>query len=263
VRIVPNGVLGDGYRLEFNRSFGSDSRGRPETLRLGAIGNVTLAGSSEMTAGFNRTGKLWFGEMSSSLSNLNYQLRTKVGAQDAVLTGQLNVVNSLEINSLGFYDLTLNVSNTNSQLELDGVVIRDEEDENFDVGPIVVSGNIFYDMFLGVLGAAGADIDDAANLTPQSPIADIVNGWRSDWQTLGTGSTTPSSLDPTLLAKAVLGQDEQAAQDLIADLIANSVSDDMTDASASINPEPVMPEPGTLVLIALGGVAFGRIRRGR
>lgn len=262
VRIVPNGVLGDGYRLEFDRSFGVDSRGRPETLPLGAIGDVTLSGSSQMTAGFNRTGKLWFGEMSSALNNLDYEIRTKVGVQDAVLTGRLNVASALEINSLGFYDLTLNMSNTNSQVELDGVLVRNEEDKNFDVGPVVISGNVFYDMFLGVLGAAGVDITDAASITPQSPITAIVDGWRSDFQTLASESTT-SATDPTLLARAVLGHDEQAAQELVAGLVADSTRVDVTDVSVSVNPGPVMPEPGTVVLLALGGLTFARTRRGR
>lgn len=261
VRIVPNGVVGQGYRLEFDRGFGVDSKGRPQTYRFGAVGDLTLNGSSQLTAGYNRTGKLWYGEMSAALNNLDYQLRTKVGVQDAELTGRLNVVSSLEINTLGFYDLTLDVSNTNSQLVLDGVVVRNEEDTNFDVGPIVISGNIFYDALLGVFGAAGADISDAAGVTPQSPITAIVDGWRADLQGLAAEADSTSGTDPTLLAKAVLEQDEQAAQELVAGLIADSARAGPTDTQARLEALTVVPEPGTLILLALGSLTFWHARR--
>jgi hypothetical protein len=73
----------------------------------------------------------------------------------------------------GFYELTLNMSNDNAQLTLDGVLVEDDESAEFDVGPISVKGNIFYDGLLGLLNSVGVETAGLAGLTPESPIERI------------------------------------------------------------------------------------------
>ncbi|MGE3182879.1 MAG: PEP-CTERM sorting domain-containing protein [Phycisphaerae bacterium] len=171
VRILPD-QLGNGYSLEFDRNFGVDSQGRPETFDLGPL-DMTLSGSTQMTAGFTRRGFL-IGNLDVSANNLNYQIRARSGAQNTTLSGTMNVANQIEINQFGFYSMQLSVSNTNSQLTVDGVVSDLEEiDQNFDVGPIFIEGNIFVDMLAGVIAGAGGDTSLLAELFPRSAIPDL------------------------------------------------------------------------------------------
>lgn len=257
VRIVPNGVFGDGYRLEFDRTFGPDSQGRPETLWLGPWGDVTLQGSTQATAAYNCAQGFCNGTLNFVVNGLNYDLRTKLGAQDAELFGTLNVNNFLEVNSLGFYNLTLNISNTNSQFLLDGVIVEDEEDTNFDVGPIVIEGNIFYDGFVAVLAALGADTSELAAASPESPIDRIVRAIEEQQQAAGSAiaGVSVEQTAPLLLA-SVLGGDEASAQELVEAMASGELVPDTTR-----DPRSVVPEPGTLLLVAAGVGAMGVRRR--
>ena len=66
LRHVQN-VPGDGWTLEFDRSFGNDSRGRPEILDLGAF-EIEMAGAIQTTAGFTSRGFL-IGDLNSNINN--------------------------------------------------------------------------------------------------------------------------------------------------------------------------------------------------
>jgi hypothetical protein len=102
LRIVPNGVLGKGYRLEYNRSFGADSQGRPETLHFGIFSDLTLQGAVQATAGYDQFQKKVFsGDANFTVNSLQYDLKTKFGVQDAELTGTLNATGTLSLNPLG------------------------------------------------------------------------------------------------------------------------------------------------------------------
>ncbi|MBK9118543.1 MAG: PEP-CTERM sorting domain-containing protein [Phycisphaerales bacterium] len=265
VRIVPNGVVGQGYRLELDRTFGNDSRGRPETFRFGSIGDLTLQGAVQLTAGYNTlpgqgSGRgLMDGFVDFGVTNLAYNLRTKVGVQDAQLTGQLNVNNQLEINSLGFYTLIINANNTNSQLSLDGVVIRSDEQTNFTVGPIVVEGNLFVDGAIAFLGGLGVDTSELQRLFPRSAADQIAAAIDRELQaTQGrvAGTTAHRDIAPLLL-RSILEQDEAAASALIAGLSAG----ELTNHYMGSNTIAAVPEPGTLVLLAIGGAFVWSQRR--
>ncbi|MCK4341765.1 MAG: PEP-CTERM sorting domain-containing protein [Phycisphaerae bacterium] len=264
VRIVPNGVVGRGYRVEFDRAFGVDSRGRPETLRFACGAELMLQGSIQATAGYT-TGfndKYKCGHAEMTVNNLHYGLRTKAGLQDVELFGTLDLINALEINPLGFYSLRLNISNTNSRLELDGLVIRDEKDINFDIGPIVVEGNIFVDATLALLTSLGVDVSELEQIFPQSPIDRIDDAIAEQLQTtVVAGELAEADLAPLLL-DSVFQQDEDALQQLVEELIASS--GDLTDGTAAkTGPEPgAVPEPGTLLLV-LGGATLWCAKRRR
>lgn len=258
VRIMPNG-LGGGYRLELDRRFGADSRGRPETFRYGGV-EMTLEGELQGTAGYNNWGsKFRSGFADLTINNLAYTLKTVSNAQDIELTGTLNVQQELEINEAGFYSLTLNVANTDSQLKIDGVAVRDSKVGNFNVGPIVLQGNIFVDAVGVLLGSLGVDISGLQQAFPGSPMGEIVDALAGDLQQarVVAGTTAQKELAPLLL-ESVLGRDGQAGETLLAGLRDGTVTN--TVASDSESPLRV-PEPGTLLLVALGGLTFRRPRR--
>lgn len=256
LRIVPSGI-GPGYQLEFDRTFGNDSRGRPEVLRFGGLGELQLSGQSQFTLGYNgkefRTARASFG-----LGNLAYELRSKVGAQDAELTGTLNAFSELELNPLGFYSVQVNVSNTDSQFKLDGVVVRDSQDSNFDIGPISIEGNIFVDGAVALLSALGVDTSPLENIFPKSPIDQINNTIAGGIQETRAVAGASANADlATLLLNTVLGADQNAADTLLHGLAEGTLGGSSQGART---PPLSVPEPGMLLLAVLGGTVFGRRR---
>ncbi len=251
LRIVPNGVIGTGYRLEFDRSFGPDSRGRPEVFRFGCGGELTLQGTTQATAGYTHCGdKLYCGTLDSTISNLQYFLRTKNGAQDVELSGTLNVANNVEINTLGFYNLVLDVSNTNSQLVVDGVVVRDQDDTNFDVGPIVIEGNLFVDAMSGLLSGVGVDTSGLDSLFPKSPMDQFNDAVDVQMQSLGlVAGTTDENSMPGLLLRTIFGGDDDAVTELVDGMIDGTITGGQ---SARADGATYIPEPGTLLLLTIG-----------
>lgn len=268
LRIVPNGVIGDGYRLEMDRSFGADSSGRPEVFRFGPYGDLTLAGSTSATAAYNRMGKLFFGEATFGVSNMNYELGTKLGAQDATLTGTLNVTNTLTVNTLGFYTLNVNVNNSNSQLVLDGVVVRDEEETNFTFGPVNINGNIFADGAALLLGSFGVEIPGYSDLFPDSIVDELIqaNAVNQQGQAVVAGKTITaadltgeidSGVLAPLLLQTVLGQDQVAADALLSALS----NENLTIVSAGdAGAVAAVPEPATWLVLFGGAILFARRR---
>ena len=258
LRIVPSGI-GSGYQLEFDRTFGNDSRGRPETLHLAGLADLILSGSAQMTLGYN--GKEFRSiSGSASVNSLNYILRSKTGFQDVELSGSLGLSQAFEVNPLGFYELVFNLSNTNSTLFVDGVLARDTEDINFDLGPIVVGGNIFFDASLAVLTGLGVDTSELEEIFPRSPIDQINDAIEAQLQEMRAiaGNTLESDLALSL-TQAVLQGDAEAADHLLAE-VASEPFDAAGDASDRGQPN-LVPEPGTLLLVALGGSTLWYWRR--
>jgi len=261
LRIVPSG-LGEGYQLEFDRTFGNDSQGRPETLRLGGLAELTLSGGIQATAGYSGRSDSKFknGQLSLTASNLSYAFRSTLGVQDVVYSGTLNVSNAVEINSLGFYNASITVSNANSQLVIDGVAVKQTQPTNFDVGPINIKGNIYADGGLAMLTSLGFDTTELEALFPQSPIDRIDDAIRqqilaSAGATAVAGESVVASDTAPLLVQSILQQDEQAAKQLLEELVANA-----GDPSG----EPVntfVPEPGTLLLATAGALGLWSRRR--
>lgn len=246
LRIVPN-ALGQGYRLEMDRVFGADNSGRPEIYDLGNF-ELELSGATSSTLSFTSR-LLPTGNAQTSLSNLSYVIRGKNGAQDMTIQGTLDGNSSLEINPLGFYTYSLDVSNGNSQVSLDGVVIDDStKDTDFDIGPINIQGNIYYDILTSVLNGAGVATSGLEQLFPESPIDRIT---REIQESLASQA---KSLEERLEAGLVSGiQDEQLA------LSAHGLIEQALDAAGAntaidpASPAGQIPEPDGLALLALGG----------
>lgn len=255
LRIVPNGI-GDGYRLELDRTFGPDSEGRPETLRFGGLGQMTLSGRTQWTAGYSGNKFRTF-ESDLFANNLNYEIGTTIGIQDATLSGTFNLNSILEVNSFGFYTLNLNAANTNSTLVLDGVLVRDQDDLNFNVGPITIQGNVFYDGAIALLNSLGVDTSALEELFPASPIDRINDAISNQEQQLGVvlGDTAVAEDVPGLMVDALMRGDGDAAQVLVEQLLEAPVPTEIRT-----QPTVLIPEPGTLLLVSLGAVAFWRRR---
>lgn len=263
LRIVPN-RLGQGYRLEMDRSFGVDTLGRPEVYDVGPY-ELQLSGSMQATAGFT-TRFMLIGNTDVSFSNLNYTLREKSGAQDATVTGTLNGVQQMEVNRLGFYTLRLDLSNSNSALNLDGVAVGGTRSTNWDVGPISVKGNIYYDAALSVLDTLGVDTSQLAQVFPKSPIdrisQEIQNSLASQAAKQLQGDLTAATLNGT--QDAALAQRARSFLQTIAGLPDAGLSDGggRSDLPAGISAggATTVPEPAALALLAGGGLLLLRRR---
>lgn len=202
VRVVPN-QLGAGYRLEFDRTFGTDSLNRPETFNFGNA-DLTLNGPVQFTGGITTRGLPTL-EFTTLANNLDYILRTKGNAQDVTLIGRLNVQQNLVINPLGFYELSLDISNTNSSLSGEGPIFAGERDTDYDIGPINVRGNLFADLLIAGLAAAGVDTSGLEDIFPDSGIDQLrarldalVAGATAENPTGGIPGVTDSGLPATL-----------------------------------------------------------------
>ena len=252
LRILPDSA-GQGYTLEFDRSFGLDSAGRPEVLDLGMY-ELELSGNTSATFGYTKRGML-IGNGDLVFNNLTYSLRGKTGAQDFDLRGTLGVSSSLELNQLGFYTLKMDVSNTNSALIVDGVLANDDDtDVNFDIGPISIDGNIYADAFMMIAGALGMDIAPLEQMFPGSPVDRLLQPIQAELENTAA-----------LIAGLQLdGDDQLPPAPNVAELSAPSIlsSQAITNLDGDKANSNLVPEPGTLLLIGLGGLLLlGKWRR--
>lgn len=235
VRVVPN-QAGGGHRLEFDRFFGLDSRNRPEVLDLGPL-ELELSGQISTTASYT-TRLLPTASIDTSIVGLQYSLRNDIGLNPFEISGTLDLVNTIEVDRLGNYTFNLAASNANASITADGLLVGADEDINFDIGPISISGNVFVDGTLALLTSFGVDTSSLEALFPASPIDRINTAIRAQLQ------------------------DEM---DLVAGL---QVAAD----AGLVGPKPVLkgrsdqylgtpvPEPTSLALLALGGLALLRRR---
>lgn len=252
--VVPN-RLGKGWDIEFDRSFGADGRGRPEVYDLGAA-ELELSGAVQSTLGFTRR-LFMIGNADTNINNLNYTLRFKSGAQDATLTGLMNGQGSLEVNQFGFYDFSLNVANTNGALTLDGVVVNDSEATNFDIGPINVKGNLFFDGAVALLSSLGVDTSGLASNFGKSPIDQIAAAIQEQLRAIETRVAGVSVTSPAASAVAdtqsaivasVLGAPGQAGSPAAFESARIPTGNGQTARPTA----GVVPEPGTVGLVLLG-----------
>jgi hypothetical protein len=248
LRIVPE-TYGKGYTIEFDRTFGADSHGRPEVLDLGAY-ELQLAGSTQATLGYTRRGML-IGNGSVAVTDLAYAIRGKSGAQDVSLSGKLSGSGSLEVNQLGFYTMNLDLQNTSSTLTLDGLVANDTQNKNFDIGPISIKGNVYIDALSEVLSAFGVDTTGLQQLSAKSPMDQIGDALRQQIEQWRNAATTA-------VAGVQYTNDGQLPP-LPGGYAATPVDSGLAAAPAVDN--GLIPEPGTLLLVAAGGLFLSRRRR--
>lgn len=249
LRILPN-QAGKGYQLEFDRTFGVDTRGRPEILDAGPY-ELELSGGIQSTAAVTTRFLPTF-NADTTIANLAYSVRGKSGLQDVDFSGTLVGSTSLEINALGFYTLSSNISNTNAQLTLDGVV-QNQEDTDFDIGPISLRGNIFLDGLAALTQSFGVDSSGAVQeITPDSP-ADVISSAIED-QLRAAAKQSNIELDDSLDLSGALREVilDPNAQTLIADA---AVANDQLPSQGT-----TVPEPSAVALLVCGGLLASRRR---
>lgn len=260
----------DGRSYEYERYFGDDSFGNPETLNLGLL-NVQLRqpdGSPLRGAGiYNRVGYnrrlvpevYWdtrttgrninsFVGSSSATSPVQYNIQTFLGPEIVNLNGQMLLNSSGSINGLGFYRVQLTASNTGT-MQTSGVADNRTQDTSFDIGPVNLSGNIFADMAIAGLKGIGSQLGINTDLLPAGPAA--------------------KTRTPDEIARAIADGQTVTAPELQA-LLAAHMADpegvplpsDGTAAAANTAPGVLpVPEPGTLTLLIAG--VFGLLSRSR
>lgn len=247
-RIVPNN-FGQGFRLEFDRSFGPDVVGRPEVFDFGNL-ELQLAGSASMTAGYTTRG-IPAGDVIFNVANMNYEFRGLTGGQDFSLRGTLDVTSDLSINPLGFYDTTLQVNNTNASLIADGLLVDGDVDTDFDIGPINIKGNLYFDLVVAALASFGVDVSDVTGVFPESPIDRIVE----EIQTSLAGQA--AVLGETVLAEP----GDQLTADFRNNELALSLTATVLDRGSEVGPTTtVIPEPATALLLLGGSLLLVRRR---
>lgn len=253
LRIVPN-RLGKGHRLELDRTFGLDSRGRPEVFDAGPF-EMELAGATQMTLGYtSRFFPVVNGEFVAN--NLNYRASVKTGAVDGNIVGTVNLNNAFELNPLGFYTLSVNVSHDNSAIFFDSINDQNAEEIDFDIGPITARGNLYYDLFVALLSSIGVDTTELAALTPKSPIDQIneaiQNAYADAAAVAGYQVTAFDSDGLTLEPIESLSPTD--------DLIPAGDTEAALAGAAPPAAPAIVPEPATLTLLAAGLLLLHRRR---
>lgn len=235
-RIIPN-EFGNGYRIDYVRNYGADSWGRPETLDLGPYA-LTLSGSTSGSIGYTKRG--WYtvqGDL--TYQNLAYSSQFKTGAIDVRADGLVNMNSAFEVNQFGFYKTQFQLTQDNAQIVWETPEGIETENIDFDLGPVTLRGNVFLDMIIGILGAAGVDV---SGIAPQSPM-DQINAAIED----------AIRQQSTVAGEYLLSDD--SGDVLLASVTFDSGDEDGDDQA---NRPAVVPEPATVLLLLLGAAAIRR-----
>ena len=88
---------------------------------------------------------------------LSYVLNFDTGAQSSQVSGSVLIDGDFSINKFGYYDLSF-VYSSRQDVDREGRFATDEATNDFDIGPINISGNIYAD----ILGAITQPLYDRA-----------------------------------------------------------------------------------------------------
>lgn len=255
VRIVPN-RFGNGHRFELDRIFGNDATGRPEVFDLGNL-ELELSGALSMTGQYTARG-IPTASGQSNITNMVYSFRGKTGGQDFELSGTLDMTNQFEVNPFGFYEVAFEFNQTNSQIDFEGLAIDGDRDTDFDIGPISVKGNIFFDAIVAVLASFGVDTADLEGVFPKSPIDRVTEEIRNSLE------KQAEVLGQQVLNEQMVGRFGEALENghgQARSETAASAMGPVAPANQAARGSSNVPEPGTLALFALLGLTMLARRR--
>jgi len=265
-------LLGNGWTINANTVY-SDRRFNLgfADLRLGTGG---LPAPVNFSAGYTLRGipsAQFTWNTGSPAQPLGYVLDLNSGLQDTTFTGSILIDMATNINALGFYDLSLQVSNRGTY-RTDGLGGTTTGTLDFDVGPIDVSGSVFADALAAVtqpfFAATGTENPFVKFSERASKVAEA--------------TTTASQLRARIAAGEILS-DQEMTQLVNNTVVAAMLNGEPTDkllgdlmapyslqASDSVAFYPMAtaegqsaPEPASAALMLLALPAFARPRRRR
>lgn len=227
-----------------------------ETLDFGAT-DLTLSGPINFTFSTGgRTLPVLDFSLSTNDQPFEYVYQTSTGSEDYLVEGSFLLDATGSINTFGFYDLRLQLS-SRQDVFLDGRYQDGTEEQlDFDIGPIDVSGNIFadllaqlFDPFFTVLGIENP-FDSFSGRTQRE---NMLQAMVADAQTkLDTGA----KLSAEEIGK-IMGLSDAFSRmgDDVPDL--SFIDNTLANEQALFQP---IPEPGALMFL-LGPVAYLIARR--
>ncbi|HNQ23392.1 MAG TPA: PEP-CTERM sorting domain-containing protein [Phycisphaerae bacterium] len=248
------GALGFDYQGDYNRlSGGADFRavaqfqGNP--LDFGT-GDLTLRGplSFEVSTGHRFVDTLDI-SLQTALTGDNasqalaYAFNMDMCGQETQVTGDVLVDSNLSINGFGCYKLDV-VYSHRQQVENVGGIDEGTATHDFDIGPISVQGNVATDLLAALLNPlftrAGRE-NPLAPYTGQAQLQKAIQEAEARVQAGLAGDPVYVAVGPSLPSSSLTG----------------------TAANADSIRGAAVPEPGTLVLAAIGASILGtrRLRR--
>jgi len=254
-------ILGDGWDFNATAPYGG------QTYRMG-FADLTLSGAtSNISAGYTLRGLPSARFSFVTTAPVSYTLDANYGFQDFVAQGSIFIDIETSINALGFYDQTFFISNR-GEFTTDGLGLTDAGTLDFDVGPIVVSGNIYADIlaaltepFFTATGTENPFAKFSQRATKVATVTETIEALTAraaDGETL-SDEQIGALVNNTILA-AMLG--EEPSPNLFDDVfvppgLLGEVDESQFDAQTSR-----VPEPATLTLMALAMiVCYPRRRR--
>lgn len=136
--------LSNGGDVQITRNF------QGETLDFGAM---ELSLNGPITTNFaysNRIIRTVDMSFSTLGQPLQYVYNADTGGQQVTVAGSFALDGNLSINQFGFYDLSFDLSSRQDIFQEGRFRNADGEEQDFDLGPVDVSGNIFADMLASV-----------------------------------------------------------------------------------------------------------------
>jgi hypothetical protein len=257
-------VIGNGYTINGAVNYNN---------REFDFGNadLTLTGPMVFTGSYTKRG---IPELELSLNTANiplqYQFNINTGAQDLTATGSVLIDISTTVNKYGFYDQLFQISNRGTY-ETDGYLLRNGDTLDFDIGPIDIHGNLYFDA-LAVLSEPLFDLAGVENVFTKltgraQKAADFSLQRDALLARLEAGEQLSDQeiedLVNSAIVSAMLGGEspDQAFEELLAQNVLTQIGDPTATATDLPELEQV-PEPATLMLMtgALAGLLLCRRR---
>lgn len=228
-------ILSGGFDLLVNNNFNND------VFRFG-IGDIRLQGpiSLDVSTGtrFVPTLDISFRtalDRDGNLAPLSYALTTDVGAQQSEIAGSLFIDGNVSLNAFGFYDVAFTYSSRQTVTN-EGNISNDTQQYDWDLGPTVISGNVFADVLVTLtdpLFTQAGVANPFAALSGQAQLKQILENAAHDAQWLQETQHTPAS-------EIIVGPMRGGLHGRVA---AHTPSPD------TISPTGVVPEPAVLLLM--------------